>query len=175
MHLIYRKLTADEASKYRAIRLECLKAYPNNFGSNFEEQSQLPKLMFEKVLEKQASDKFVMGAFDQEQLIGICGFLPYIPFSGQTPSDTAVLIQVYVQQKYSGNRIGLGLIQATVKAGFSATAVDKIMLEVKADNASAIRVYTQAGFRTYTPSTAERDEDTVYMLINREQSQTLLA
>lgn len=170
MDLTYRKLTADEASKYRAIRLECLQAHPNNFGSTFAEQKKLPKLMFEKVLEKQASDKFVMGVFDQEQLIGICGFLPYIPFSDQISSDTAVLIQVYVKAAYSGNRIGLGLIQTTVSEGFNATAVDKIVLEVKANNASAIRVYTQAGFRTYTPSMTDRDEDTVYMVINREQS-----
>lgn len=170
MNLTYRKLTADEASKYRAIRLECLKAYPDNFGSNFEEQSKLPKLMFEKVLEERAGDKFVMGVFDQEQLIGICGFLPFIPHSDQISSDTAVLIQVYVQQKYSNNRIGLSLIQATVSEGFNATAVDKIILEVKAKNTSAIRVYKQAGFRTYTPSTSDRDENTVYMVIHRDQS-----
>jgi len=170
MNLSYRKLAADEAPQYREIRLECLQAYPDNFGSTFEEQSKLPKLMFEKVLEKQEDDKFVTGVFDQDKLIGICGFLPFIPHSDQIPSDTAVLIQVYVRQKYSGNRIGLGLIQATVTEGFNASAVDKIILEVKADNTSAIRVYEQAGFQTYIPAMAVREENTIYMVIHRNQN-----
>ncbi len=179
LSISFRKLDYADAANYRAIRLECLKAYPENFGSTFEDQRKLPKLMFEQALEHPVEDRFVMGAFvqtsldqkglDQKRLIGICGFVPVIADGVQTLALLGVIIQVYVQAAYSGNRIGLGLIQATVSEGFKSTAVDKIKLEVKANNTRAIRVYEQAGFQAYTPTKADRDENTIYMVVYRDQ------
>ena len=76
MKISYRKLGSAETRQYREIRLESLKLHPESFGSTFEEQSKLPKLMFEKALEQPVDDRFVIGAFDQKVLIGICGFIP---------------------------------------------------------------------------------------------------
>ena len=76
MEIVYRKLQKKDALEYRKIRLESIKAHPKNFGSSFEEQDKLPKLMFEKHLENPTDNRFVMGAFDRDELIGICGFVP---------------------------------------------------------------------------------------------------
>ena len=79
MKISYQKLTANDAAQYRAIRLESLKAHPGSFGSAFAEQSQLPKLMFEKALEQLVDARFVIGAFDHDELTGIFGFIPFVP------------------------------------------------------------------------------------------------
>ena len=74
MNISYRKLRSIDSEKYREIRLESLKLHPESFGSGYEEQSVLPKLKFEKSLEEPIDDRFVLGAFDDRGLIGICAF-----------------------------------------------------------------------------------------------------
>ena len=93
--------------------MESLKDHPESFGSTFEEQSKLPKLMFEKALEQPVDDRFVIGAFDQKQLIGICGFIPFVPDTSQDFGAAGALIQMYVRSTYSGQKIGLRLVEAT--------------------------------------------------------------
>ena len=79
MKISYRKLTANDAVQYRAIRLESLKAHPESFGSTYAEQSRLPKLMFEKALEQPVDARFVIGAFEHDDRPGICDFIPFVP------------------------------------------------------------------------------------------------
>lgn len=171
--ITFRRLDHTDAAEYRAIRLECLKAYPENFGSTYEEQRKLPKLMFEKALEQPIDDRFVMGAIDQtnldqKDLIGICGFVPLIPDSELKTASSGIIIQVYVKAAYSGKRVGLGLLKATTAEAFKTTAVTQIILGVREGNMSAIRVYEQAGFETYTPPNANsQDGDTRHMILYR--------
>lgn len=172
MNLSYRKLVAADATKYRAIRLECLKAFPDNFGSTFEEQSKLPKLMFEAALAQPPDERFVMGAFDQHKLIGICGFVPVRSGYKHIPKHTGLCIQVYVKSAYSGKRIGLGLMQNMLAEAFELTDIDQIILEVKEGNASAIRVYEQAGFQPYIPDQTNAsviDDGSRHMIIYRDK------
>ncbi len=147
MKISYRKLTANDAAQYRAIRLESLKAYPDSFGSAYAEQSQLPKLMFEKALEQPVDARFVIGAFDRDDLIGICGFIPFMPDGGLDLPHTGTLIQMYVRAAYSGRSIGLGLVNNVIQAACKIPDIEQIFLEVRASNRSAVRVYEQAGFQ----------------------------
>ncbi len=147
MKISYRKLTASDAAQYRAIRLESLKAHPESFGSTFVEQSQLPKLMFEKALPQPVDARFVIGAFDHDDLIGICGFIPFVPGDDSDLPHTGTLIQMYVRAAYSGRRIGLGLVNYVIQAACKIPDIEQIFLEVREGNMSAIRVYEQAGFQ----------------------------
>jgi RimJ/RimL family protein N-acetyltransferase len=149
MKISYRKLGPADAGQYRAIRLESLKLHPDSFGSSYEEQRELPKLMFEKALKAPVDDRFVMGAFEQEALIGICGFIPFIADEYQALRPAGTLIQMYVRPAYRGRKIGLGLVKALMHEAFSLPNIDHIVLEVTEGNMGAIRVYEQAGFLTY--------------------------
>lgn len=169
MDISYRKLAPSDSKQYREIRLESLKAHPESFGSTFEEQSKLPKLMFEKALEQPVDDRFVIGAFDQKELIGICGFIPFVPDNIHELRAAGALIQMYVRSAYRGRKIGLRLVAATIRDAFSISSIEQVVLEVKEGNKSAIRVYEQAGFQDYHSegNNAEVSNDGLRMMIIR--------
>ena len=147
MEIIYRRLDAADALPYRALRLESMKKHPESFGSGYEAQRQLPKLMFERALVRPYDDRFLFGAFDGRTLIGICGCVPLQDDDG-TYSGQAEIIQVYVRAAYSGRKIGLRLVTAVVEEAFKLPYIQQVVLGVKENNLSAIRVYEQAGFIT---------------------------
>jgi RimJ/RimL family protein N-acetyltransferase len=146
MNITYRKLSPEESRKYKAIRLQCLKNFPEYFGSTYEEQITLPKLPFETYIEEQTPDKFTVGAFDREKLIGICSV------SLETRKKTrhiGEIIQMYVNSAYKGKKIGLNLLQAAMQEAFSNPEIEQLKLSVVTTNASANRIYDQAGFKEY--------------------------
>ena len=106
MKFSYRKLATVESKAYREIRLESLKAQPESFGSSFEVQSKLPKLMFEEVLERPFDDRFVVGAFDQDALVGVCGFVPFALEGFQEFKNVGTLIQMFVKPSCRGRKVG---------------------------------------------------------------------
>jgi len=166
MSITYQKLTAVYAKPYRNIRLESIKAHPESFCSVYEEQVQLPKLMFEAAIEKPTDSRFVMGAFDGDILIGICGFVPLSP-----PTNAGEFIQVYVRAAYSGRKIGVGLMKTAVSKAFSIPSIEHIILDVKKGNLNAIRVYEQVGFRLHTATqkiAGMLDEEHLRMIIDRD-------
>jgi RimJ/RimL family protein N-acetyltransferase len=165
MKISYRKLGPVDARQYRGIRLESLKLYPESFGSTFEEQSKLPKLMFEKSLEQPVDDRFVIGAFDQKTLIGICGFIPFVLDNSLGFSNAGEIIQMYVRSAYSGRKIGLGLVKAVIDEAFKISGLEQIVLGVQEGNMSAIRVYEQAGFLTYTIEGSGEEGDVGYRIM----------
>lgn len=149
--MIYRRLGPNDALQYRAVRLEALKAHPQSYGSNYESQHQLPKLKFEQILEDPNDNSFMIGAFDGDQLIGICGFLDFFPNNPYNLEKTGVIIQMYVRASYSGRKIGLNLINKTTELALQLPHIEQVYLEVVQGNISAIRVYEQAGFQIFQP------------------------
>ncbi len=149
MNILYRKLVSTDTKQYRDIRLESLKLYPENFDSNYEQQIKLPKLMFEQALEQPTDDRFVMGAYDQQMLVGICGFIPFLSNNGFPVYHIGTIIQMYVKSQYRGKKVGLNLVKSTMDEAFKIPSIQQIFLEVLEGNKSAIRVYEQAGFQTY--------------------------
>lgn len=171
MKITYRKLIPDESGQYREIRLESLKLHPDSFGSSFEEQSKLPKLRLQEAIEQPDSNAFVIGAFDRQLLVGICGFLPFFAGMNLDMTNTGLIIQVYVKPAYRGNQIGLGLINATLDEAFRQSDIDQVILGVWEGNIPAIRVYQQAGFEMLSlkgsHQTAGKSSGTHYMIIRR--------
>lgn len=146
MEIITRRLHSHESGKYRAIRLECLKNFPQYFGSTYEEQVLLAKLAWETFIETQDPHRFTVGAFDDEALIGICGV------NLETRAKTqhiGEIIQMYVKPEYSGKKLGLKLIQAAIAEAFKNPLVEQLLLNVVTTNISANRVYEEAGFVEY--------------------------
>jgi ribosomal protein S18 acetylase RimI-like enzyme len=159
MRIKYQKLGPQESRQYREIRLESLKKHPESFGSSYEEQSKLPKLMFEEAIEKPYDGRFVIGVFDGYELIGICGFIPTVSEHFPGLDNAGTIIQMYVRSAYTGRKIGYSLIKTVVEEAFRLAYIDKIVLGVRENNISANRVYEQAGFLTYQPEQTEKPAD----------------
>jgi RimJ/RimL family protein N-acetyltransferase len=167
--ITYRKLLPDDAARYREIRLESLKAHPEAFGSSYEKQARMPKLMFEAALEEPVDERFVVGAFDGQDLVGIFGYVPFAMDESLDAERAGTLIQMYVRPAYRGQKIGLGLTKAVVAEAFQDPELEQIVLGVKEANVRAIRVYEEAGFWTYKSGgcEAEQDECGRWMIIDR--------
>lgn len=146
MDIHFRKLLPADAKQYREIRLEALKNYPESFGSSYEEESALPKLNFEINIEQKVAGKFIVGAFDGESLIGICGFVHEERIKVR---HRGLIIQMYIQPAYQGKKFGLQLLQATTGEAFKIPEVEQIVLGVITHNISAIKTYQQAGFKEF--------------------------
>ena len=112
MNLTYQKLTEIDSIAYREMRLESLKLHPISFGTTYEEQKKLPKLRFQKTLEDPRSTKFLIGAFDQGDLIGICGFVPFLLDENIQLNKVGTIVQMYVKASHRGQKVGLNLINA---------------------------------------------------------------
>jgi len=172
MNISYRKLVSADSRQYREIRLESLKLHPESFGSTFNEQCQLPKLMFERALEQPIDDRFVIGVFDKQVLIGICGFIPFALDNTHHFRKAGTLIQMYIKSAYRGRKIGLNLVSAVIDEAFKIPDIEQVVLSVKQGNMSAIRVYEQAGFVPYSAEgmKTKSDSDGQIMIICRDNS-----
>ncbi len=113
--------------------------------------------MFENAIEQPYDDRFVIGAFNQKSLIGICGFVPLAIEYFQDLENAGTIIQMYVKSAYRGRKIGLNLVKTVVDEAFTLPQISVIVLGVKEDNISAIRVYEQAGFLTHLVSEIEEE------------------
>lgn len=148
MNIEYRNLSPHESSTYRAIRLESLEKFPAFFGAQYQEALQIEKFRLESDIENQTPDRFVIGAFDDQHLVGICVFV-------KEENATGSIYQMYVRENYQGKNIGAGLIQATInKARHRFSPVD-IFLEVTPHNIKAYELYKKIGFEKVNNETED--------------------
>jgi len=149
MNIHYRKLLPKESRIYRSIRLESLKKFPESFGADYNEALKTEKFRIEYDIENQLADRFVVGAFDNDRLIGICTFV-------KDENNRGNLYQMFVKEEYQGKNIGLNLIQKVIKEAEKQLKDIEIYLEVKNDNLKAFKLYKKAGFAEVDKS--EQDE-----------------
>lgn len=146
MDITYRKLQYSDLEIYHEIRLQCLYQHPNNFGTTYEEQRAGMPFKFDTYLKNQDPNNFIMGAFEKEKCIGICGF---IREQGKRRRHRGCLIQIYIIQEFQKLGIGRQLIATTVAEVFDHLDVEQIILGVITENDQASKVYENLGFEEY--------------------------
>ncbi len=146
MNFHYRKLLPADSKKYRETRLDALEKFPENFGSSYETESAKPKLAFELVIEQQTGNNFIVGAFDGDKLVGICGFAQE---TGPKIQHRGLIIQMYIQPEYQGKKLGQQLLQTAIVEAFKIPEVEQLALGVITHNLSAAKVYERAGFTEF--------------------------
>jgi ribosomal protein S18 acetylase RimI-like enzyme len=143
--VLIRKLKAEDAPVYRAVRLESLRSEPGRYGSTYEEESQKAKLAFESHLEQQSPYHHLFGAFIDGELIGITA---YFRDSRTRLRHRGKVTQVYVDARYRGQGIAKTILKAVIEDAFANPEIDSLELEVVDSNAPAIAVYETLGFKT---------------------------
>ncbi|WP_312389975.1 GNAT family N-acetyltransferase [Chryseobacterium sp.] len=139
MNIRYRKLLSEESKIYRNIRLESLQKFSESFGVSYEEAAKNEKLRIEFDIENQTKERFVVGAFHEKKLIGICTFI-------KDENDKGNIYQMYVQSAFQDNNIGACLIKKTIEETNKNFGVIDIFLEVKVTNLKAYHLYKKLGF-----------------------------
>lgn len=146
MQITYRKLKSTEAQVFRRIRLECLQNFPEKFGTIFEDEVVKPKLYFEEVIEQNSADLFFFGAFIDDELIGIAGF---VRGNRTKTRHRGEIVSMYVNPDFHGNGVGENLLRELIKAAIDSEGLESIELTVVADNSSAANLYEKIGFETF--------------------------
>jgi RimJ/RimL family protein N-acetyltransferase len=144
--IVFRKLVSQDSLKYRDLRLESLLKAPNSFGSSYEEEHFLPKLRMQNYIEKESSDQFIFGAFDNGNLIGICGFMREARMKSR---HRGTIVQMYIKEEYQRKGIGTRLLRSLIKYSFSDKQIEHLTLGVVTDNEKAINLYQKIGFQAY--------------------------
>ena len=145
-NIIYRLLIAEDKNLYRQIRLQCLQNAPENFGITYDEELHKKSLKFDEALENPNSPNFIFGAFDNAELIGICGFTQQDRIKTQHQGDIS---QLYVTPAYTGKGIGKSLLRNTISKAFEIKSLEQILLAVMSENEAAISSYKKLGFVQY--------------------------
>lgn len=145
--ITYRLLTNNDKAQYRILRLECLQLYPDNFGVLYQEEIAAPTLKFDMYLERNTTDSFVYGAFDNDTLIGMCGFIHETRIKKQ---HRGTISNMYVRKEYKGNGIGTMLLRQTIQHAFRNESIEIIELGVVHNNSNAIELYKRLGFTQYS-------------------------
>ncbi|AQX10603.1 hypothetical protein BAY32_15840 [Elizabethkingia ursingii] len=140
MKIEYRNLLPHESKIYRMIRLESLREFPDAFSASYEESVKMEKLRLEEDIENQIPERFVTGAFVDNELSGICAFANF-------GNNTGNILQMYVKKGLQGSNIGMGLVQTAIQEAKSRFHDIAIELEVRADNVKAFNLYKKAGFQ----------------------------
>jgi RimJ/RimL family protein N-acetyltransferase len=101
---------------------------------------------YDKVLADPTTTDFLMGAFKGNLLIGICGFTREKRAKTKHQGEIS---SMYVQPEFSGQKIGTGLLLATIGAAFEDPGLEQITLGVVEQNLAAQGLYQKAGFVEY--------------------------
>jgi len=138
----FQLLTPNDYLAYRRARLDCLKNFPENFGSTYEEES---KVVVENFGESDCK-YFFYGAFCEGVLIGISAFLREPRLKTRHRGD---IRQVYVDPAFTGNGIAGTLIKRTIEKAFEDSSIEQITLSVVSANETAVNLYKRLGFVQY--------------------------
>jgi ribosomal protein S18 acetylase RimI-like enzyme len=139
----FRILKEEDIDFYRAIRLDCLQNYPDNFGTLYEDEVQAKNLTFDKIIREKDAESFMMGAFSGKDLIGIAGF--YRETRTKT-KHRGEINQMYVKAEFARQGVGANLLRHLLDRAFTNETLDIIELGVVEGNTTALNLYRKFGF-----------------------------
>ena len=137
---VVRRLTAEDADAYRALRLEGLTRHPEAFGASYTDDAHRTLAEWRERLTERA----IFGAFRAESLVGTAGLFRE---SAEKTRNKAVLVGVYVQDEARGDGLGRALVEAVIAEARG--KAEQLLATVGADNEGARRLYEALGFKTW--------------------------
>lgn len=141
MMLNTKRLTVMDCEQYVQLRVEGFTHQTREFRFSPQDERGLKK---DDIINR-IKHEFIIGVFDQAELIAIGGVTPY---SGSKLNHRALLWGMYVKPDYRG----LGLSNKIVESLLSESkerAIEQVLLTVVSENKTAINLYEKWGFTPY--------------------------
>lgn len=141
-----RLLEECDALEFIRLRLEGLQNDPVAFGSSWEEeQTRTPESVGPR-LRAMPDGNFVVGAFQDERLIGITGF---VRSDRPKTRHKGFIWGVYVTPEARGKGVARALLTSVLERARGYADLDQITLSVSVTQAPARRLYASLGFEVY--------------------------
>ena len=136
-----RRLVASNSGRYRDLRLEGLRLYPEAFGASWEDEVVQPLAWFTDRLARGS----IFGGFDGAgTLLGVVGLR--IPEAAKL-KHKGFLWGMVVRPEAHGTGLSDALVVRLIE--HATGLVEEVQLMVVATNAVAVRLYTRMGFIQY--------------------------
>lgn len=148
-----RRITENNLSDFRKLRLEALQLHPEAFGSSYEECNQKPMQFFAE----QLATNHVFGGFDAHNTLqGMIGVSrnPLLKLS-----HVANIWGMYVRSEMRGSGLSSELMNVVLDVSCSAKT---IKLSVVTTNQAAYALYHSFGFTVWATDTAALCVDGVF-------------
>lgn len=153
-----KRLTPLDAEAYLAIRLKALQNNPEAFGSSYEEEKDQPVEKY--ILRFQSSDSITLGAFVDDQLVGVVTLFRESLVKLQ---HRANIIAMYVAPEQRGLGIGKSLMVEAIQVANDWASVEQVYLTLVTTNEPAKKLYASLGFEVFgTEKKALKVNDTYY-------------
>lgn len=142
MHI--RQLTEADVEIYRALRLACLRESPHAFTSSHEEFSQ--RTLDSITQQLRGQENFMLGAFEDEQLVGMVGFYRETVLKLRHKGH---IISLYVRPEYRSRGIARALLVEAIARARRLPDLKQLLLGVVVTQTTAKRLYESLGFTVY--------------------------
>ncbi len=147
-NVIIREIGLQDLDEFCRVRLQALMDFPRSFWETAHEFRAKTKEEHAKRLAENvdAANKFILGAFIGDELIGTVGFNREKGLKGR---HRGMIWGMYVQSTQQGKGIGATLLERAIERARTMDEIEVLFLFVAPENAPARRLYTAVGFKTY--------------------------
>ena len=143
--MILRRLTPEDATVYRELRLLALADFPAAFMSSVEEEGAESLEWFAARLSPH-NDTTMVGAFEEQTLVGMVGFGRN---SRRKTRHTGFIRSMFVMSAWRKHGVGLALLTEAMNALRQFGGLRQVYLEVLSGNTAAVALYQRVGFMQY--------------------------
>jgi len=140
-----RFLNTEDAGEWLRLRLEALKHDPEAFSASLEEYESLSVEEVKRRLWSSA-DAFVVGATENNRLMGMAGF--YREQGSKSRHKGRVWV-VYVSPGARGKGVGRGMMQKLLERATKVNGVEQVLISVTSTQTAAIKLYRSLGFEPF--------------------------
>jgi RimJ/RimL family protein N-acetyltransferase len=141
-----RLLTEHDVEEFMRLRLEALAREPYAFGRAPEDPLPWPPEGVASRLRPMPEGCFLVGAFEDRQMVGQAGFFRY---EGRKERHKGGLWGVYVTAAARGQGVAKAMLTRMLDRVRSYPGLEQVLLSVSVRQEAARRLYSALGFESY--------------------------